>query len=307
VIAVVGAGQEGIAALIDTIVAIAYLTPAGAPATTVVVIDARERPPPRGDTPYPLEGRNAADMHPFNADEPPEGFQTFGAWVKEQVIADPSLRDALRAPTHRQVNQYLDDLLELAATSFPLLVSLDVNQGTIREVEQTTVDGPAIIHFVDGTTLSVMKLVRATRRPHMAGPGSGDPMGNEIGLKPRETAQASVSALTMLRAQTECALVASGLVFKTLPSHFNVAVRNRNICIVTLDLPSALLGERVAALLTRLEVIHANEMWIVTAYTVDEQLRSRFNDAPVRLLSLSRYDSLLELMKSLATDEAASS
>jgi len=174
VIAVLGAGQAGIATLINTVVDVAYRTPDGASPTKIVVIDTKDQPKPRGDTPYPLGGRSPADLHPFNGDTPPAGFPTFGQYVEQQLSDDPILRTTSTAPTYHEINAFLDYELELAVISFADQVTLDVNHGTVREVEQVKPDDPAVIHFVDGTSLSVAQVIRAKQPPHLGGVSSSD-------------------------------------------------------------------------------------------------------------------------------------
>lgn len=165
-IAVVGTGQAGISTLINTIVDVAYKTKAGEPATTVVVIDTKDEIKPRGNTLYPMNGMKVDDMHPFNSARPPDGFPTFGEFIRDQAKDDPSLKSALRAPTYKQVNDYLDFMLELAATTFPDQVQLEVNKGTIEKIDQRAKAGPTV-KFDDGTSLVTQGIIIANPPPHM--------------------------------------------------------------------------------------------------------------------------------------------
>lgn len=288
VIAVVGTGQAGIAALINAIVDIAYAVPDGAPRTTVVVVDSRDEPRQRGDTPYPLGGRSPADLHPFKADTPPTGFPTFGQYLEEQSSGNPGLGAAFVAPTYRQINDYLDSMLELATISFADQVNLELNRGTIRAVEPTTPDGPAVIHFVDGTSLSVTQVIRAKQPPHLGGVSSSVEAASSTGSPEVSDSAPGETSIARLRAETVRALAGSGLTFNVAPSQVLVAAGSRRIAIVTLDLPEAEIGDRIDGLVTRLAVVQANELWIVTPYTASEPLRARFHDGPVKILDLTQ-------------------
>jgi hypothetical protein len=87
---------------------------------------------------------------------------------------DPSLSTASTAPTYRQIDNYLFSELELACITFAAQVTMEENRRAIRKVEQATPDGPAVIHFVDGTSLSVAQVIRAKQPPHLGGISSGD-------------------------------------------------------------------------------------------------------------------------------------
>lgn len=84
--------------------------------------------------------------------------------------ADPSLRSALLSPTYRQVNEYMEYVLELTVLSFSEQFLLEVNNTAVQDIQQTTHGGPATITFTDGTRLNVKRLIRGKRPPHMAGP-----------------------------------------------------------------------------------------------------------------------------------------
>lgn len=165
-IAVVGTGQSGISALINTIVDLGYKTPDGAPATTVVVIDTKDEAKPRSNALYPMNGMKVDDMHPFSSAKPPAGFPTFGEYIRKESEEDPSLKGALRAPTYKQVNQYLDYLLELASISFADQVNVEINKGTIDKIDQKAKAGPTV-KFDDGTALVTKGIIIANPPPHM--------------------------------------------------------------------------------------------------------------------------------------------
>jgi hypothetical protein len=169
-IAVVGSGHAGMAALINTLVDIAYNTPDGAPPAKVVLFDTKDEAKPKDDTAYPLDGSSPMDLHPFYSDKLPVGFPTFGQYIEQMSEADPSLRSALLTPTYRQVNEYMEYVLELAVLSFSEQFLLEVNKTGIQDIQQTTPTGPATITFTDGTRLSVKRVSRGRRPPHMAGP-----------------------------------------------------------------------------------------------------------------------------------------
>ncbi len=167
--AVVGRGQDGIATLIETVTDIAYRTPDGAPAAKIIVIESQGVARPKGDMPYPLGGLEPAQMHPFSAVEPPAGFPRFGQYVKDMLPDHPDMQDALVAPTYRQINGYLDYMLELAVVSFADEIRLDIDRRVPEGDTQLTPNGPVTIHFTDGSQLIVARVVRARRPPHMGG------------------------------------------------------------------------------------------------------------------------------------------
>src|SRR6266545_1429196 len=100
-IAVVGTGIAGVAALLDTLVAIEV-------PVALSVFDAKSEKIPRGETAFPLGGRDARQIHPFFTDRPPADFPTFG----EYAVA--RFGKPLPSPTRDQVADYLQHLIELA-------------------------------------------------------------------------------------------------------------------------------------------------------------------------------------------------
>ena len=177
-IAIVGSGHAGMAALINTCVDVVYNSPDDAPPVNIVLFDTKDDAPPKGDTPYPLDGSSPMDLHPFYSDKPPVGFPTFGKYIEDMAEADPSLRSTLLTPTYRQVNEYMEYVLELAVLSFSDHFHLEVNKTAIQDIQQTTPTGPAAIILTDGTRLGVRKVIRAKRPPHMAGPQPKEPAAN---------------------------------------------------------------------------------------------------------------------------------
>lgn len=169
-VAVIGGGSDGVAALIDVLVSVAYKTPDGAPPVKILVWDSGSGRRHRAD-PYPLHG-SAEQVHPFSAEVPPTGFPTFAAYVKDQSPENPSLRDALSAPTWGHINDYLDYSLELAAISFAAQIDLDIQKTQITEIRETTAGGAATIVLSDGSAIEVRELVRDQRPAHMASSAS---------------------------------------------------------------------------------------------------------------------------------------
>lgn len=113
-IAVVGSGVAGVATLINLLMQIAHSSPKGSRPLAVVLLGARE-PGHKGSTPYPLNGRSARDLHPFDSSEVlDEYFSTFGKYVDDLSADDPGLRAALPAPSWRQIEGYVDFMLDMA-------------------------------------------------------------------------------------------------------------------------------------------------------------------------------------------------
>jgi hypothetical protein len=197
-VAVVGAGDAGIAAAVRALLEIDDTRPDGAPPVTVWLLDRGEAAPP-ADTPYPLADRSAADLHPFDTPEPAQGFPTFGEYVRQKLPEDPGLRGALPAPTYGHVDGYMAYVLEAALLVVRGKARLEVDRtrtlasihenprrrsaetvflpatNGVIEIDRTLFEripqhasGPVMINFTDGTSLAADEVILARHPPHMA-------------------------------------------------------------------------------------------------------------------------------------------
>jgi hypothetical protein len=196
-IAVIGAGHAASAALVRALLGIDATRPDGAPPITVWLLETREAKPP-DDTPYPLGGRSAADLHPFDGPEPAQGFPYFGEYVRQKLPEQRGLRNALSAPTYGQIDGYVKYLVELAGVIAGDRARVEVDRTRVVErIDQNprsrsgetmflpatngviAIDravferlgrksGPVTITFTDGTSLGAAELILAKHPPHMA-------------------------------------------------------------------------------------------------------------------------------------------
>ena len=88
-----------------------------------------------------------------------------GKYIEDMAEADPSLRSALLTPTYRQVNEYMEYVLELAVLSFSDQFLLEVNKTVIQDIQQTAPAGPATITLTDGSRFNVKRVIRGKRAP----------------------------------------------------------------------------------------------------------------------------------------------
>jgi hypothetical protein len=198
-IAVIGEAHAGSAALTRVLLEIDDTQPDGAPSVTVWFLHAGEVKPP-DNTAYPLGGRSAADLHPFDGPEPFMGFPTFGEYVRQKTPFDRSLRSALPAPTYGQIDAYMQYVLDLAmmivrdkarlevdktrtiesihpnprarsAEMFFLVGSkspIGIDRAVSERMQQQCKSGPVTIDFTDGTSLDAKEVIYAKHPPHIA-------------------------------------------------------------------------------------------------------------------------------------------
>jgi hypothetical protein len=269
-IAIIGTGPDGVAAIINRLVDIAYNAKLYATPVDILVIDTKDEVLPDSDATYALNGRGARDLHPFYTATPPQGFPTFGEYVDEMLAEDPGLKDALTAPTWRQVRAYLEYMLELAVMTVADLAIVDATATPVRQIRESTPQGPATIIFSDGTSLEVRKAVRARHAPYLTGP-------------------------VTLRDEVERALRASGLaVDADARSYFLIPAGAKRIAIIPDDGAEELLGSRIKEGLPGIGRIGAAEMWIVTRDSLAEPFKAGFKNDPVQFLSLPQLISHME-------------
>jgi len=169
-IVIMGTGIPAVCAIINRLVDIAYNAPDRGPAVKVFVLDTLDQPKPDEKMLYPLNGISIDDMHPFKPAVRPAGFPTFGEYAREIAAEDASWEVALRAPTYRYVNEYLEYMLELAITAVGDKAHVDAGQEAITSIETLLKEGIHRIHFADGTSLDAKQILQAGRPPHMGGP-----------------------------------------------------------------------------------------------------------------------------------------
>lgn len=159
-IAIIGSDNL-LAALINKLIDIAYGTPAGGPPQKITILQVANGQSPKPDDAHPLGGKPADQFHPFRTPKPPEGFPTLGEYVREMLEVDPGLESALHRPTHAQIAEYMEYLLDLAIMTAGDKVLLDVSRNSVESVEQETGSSPGTIHFQDGTTLYAKEIILA--------------------------------------------------------------------------------------------------------------------------------------------------
>lgn len=189
-IVIVGSGNDNLAALINKLVDVAYNTPAGAPPQNITVLHTPAAKKPRPDDAYPLNGKTVDQIHPFKTAKPPKGFPTFGEYIREMMVDDPSLKSALRVPTQGQISEYMDYVLDLAVMTVGDKALLETSRKGIESIDQKTKSGPGTINFKDGTTLEAKEIIRAEPPPHLGGPKQDA----DIQAKPRAAQSSGVKA-----------------------------------------------------------------------------------------------------------------
>jgi hypothetical protein len=269
-------------------VEVAYATPNGMPPVKLVVIDTGGVDRPRGATSYPLNGLDASQLHPFFQAAPPQGFPTFGEYIKDYVEIDPALAGALPAPTWGQVNGYLDRLLELAAISFADIIELDLAKGKVARVREAVPGGPATIVLVDGTELLVSRIVRG-RTPAYLGGRAEFPTG-------------------FLAVEVERLVASSGLpvekpVGAGADPGFDLvfAIATGRIAVEAVELPETDLEAHVrGALMPKIGPAGIGQLWIVTRTAVSEAMARGFAGQRVRFVSLPEVAPLLKRLADAA-------
>lgn len=156
---VIVGGNNQIASLINKLVDIAYGTPAGVPPQRILVLMGANRNALKADDSYPLNGKSPDQFHPLRAAKPPPGFPTLGEYVREMLEDDPSLESALRSPTHGQIAEYMEFVLDLAVMTVGDKALLETSSKVVQSIDQETRSGPGTIHFEDGTTLSAREII----------------------------------------------------------------------------------------------------------------------------------------------------
>jgi len=296
-IAIVGTGIAGVAAIINQLVDIAYNAKLNAPPVNLMVFDSGG-PKPKGDTPYPFQDRLPHLLHPFYTEEPAPGFPTFGEYVDKLSSETLRPQDALRRPTYKHINDYMQYVLELAVGAAADRVIIDATATAIVEIRETTAGGPAVIVLADGSRMHVSQVVRARSPRYMGGPSLSDQAASASQRKDTPAAPAESRmrlTLDLIRSAADIALGKTGLLHDMdKKSHFLVVLGTRRIAVIALDLPELALGPRVQLVLEGLGRVGATEMWVVTPQSVTEAVQSQLQGKPVRFLSLSQFLSLIE-------------
>ncbi len=291
-IAVVGGGVPGLAALIRLFMQVAGRPRVGSAPLGAVWLR-HEDMRPNAKSPYPLHGRSARELHPYETTAVfnEYGRQNFGGYVDMFSADDPSLRNALPAPTWRQICDYLQFQLDLAIVDAGSRIELlDANQTGIKDIQPSTPDGPLTILFTDDTTLRVHSVIRATTPSHMAGEPVDDPA-------------------FLVAMEVQVALGSSGLQFTLTydrggpePFAFLLTVGTRRIAIRPVDLPDAALCSHVTStLLPRLKQRGDTELWVVTQYSAGQSVPAQFRGEPVQFLALWQFIALLGTLKLLGS------
>jgi hypothetical protein len=238
-----------------------------------------ERPKPDESMLYPLNGRSIDAMHPFKPAKRPPGFPTFGEYAREMATVDPDWNSALHAPVYRQVNEYLEYMLELSIRVVSDKAAIDGSNKPVKSIEETVANGAATIHFKDGTILHAKQILRAGEPPQMSGP---DPTAGEPSLVSEARRALIASELDYEEAKDE-----SYFVFKAISP----------IVLVTHDLDEMSLVPRIHVALGTLEPIKASELWIVTRETVSDLVAANFKGQSIRFLTLAQFIGMMGLMK----------
>jgi hypothetical protein len=293
-VAILGTGVPAVAAIINRLVHISSNTKDGAPLIYVLVVNTRDMKHQAEDTVYPLHGSAPRDLHPFyNA--PPRGFPTFGEFVDgilEESPGDPALDGALTAPTWRQINKYMDFMLNLAISVVGDLVYIDGAAGSVREVREEQPNGPFTILLADGKSYRARTIVRPRPPRYMDWP---EPAAQSVapaqspGRKPPPPAPQ-----VPLREEVERALTKSGLPFEAVQGLYKGRVGNRTIAVFAQEaLDDASIRARVNALVPSLLGLGYTELWLVTREVVSEDLiETAAIDNVVQFLTLSELWSL---------------
>ena len=283
-IAIVGTGPSGVATVINKLVDIAYNARGLPGPVNVAVFDTRDEPKLKGDALYPLAGRSARSLHPFYTREPAPGFPTFGEYFDGLIEDGYALPKAAGiAPTWRLVRSYIKYILKLAVEAAEDRVLLDFIGTPIKEIRETTPNGPATILLTDGTSFQARTIVRSKRPPHLAGPEPAEP--SLVGEVRRALEK---SGLDFVEAEDNAYFV-----FKVLGQ----------TAVVAHQLDESLLVSRVLTLEPILAEAGIGEVWIVTATAVGAMVRTRFKEQSVKLYTLTEFTALMDLMKQTGVGE----
>ena len=175
-VAIIGSGHAGIAAVINTLVEIATTRTSGADVIKVLVVDTKN-PQPELGAPYPMNGINPDDLHPFMTPRPPPGFVTYGEYVRRMAdalegrltdLGEQMFDDALENPTYQSISLYLEDAVERAITAAVDKVDVVTDERQLSDVRLDRQSGLARVEYADGSHVLVLPVV-AERPPHMGG------------------------------------------------------------------------------------------------------------------------------------------
>jgi hypothetical protein len=227
-------------------------------------------------------------MHPFKAAKPAPHFPPFGEYAREIAADDPEWESALRAPTHRHVNEYLEYMLELSLTAVGGKAYVDAGHNPVKNIEETVANGAATIHFQDGTILHAKQILRAGEPPHMSGRDStaGEP---------------SRSLATEVRG----VFIDNKFSYEETEDESRFVLKpfgGSPLVVMPHEEGEASLSGSVRFRLAELKSINGSELWVVTRETVSDLVASTFKGQSIRFLTLAQFSGMIELMKRTGAD-----